>query len=107
MNRDFALRSNPKYHNPAFANIWDAVYMNPNYTSRHAFVSPSTQSTHSFHMGEPILKDCPRQEVEHPLFKQEPQTNPAWRQKWNLKAQTPSIYFDQSAYYSYTSNSVQ
>lgn len=106
MNRDFGLRFNPKYHNPAFSNIWDAVYMNPNYTSSHNFVqgvSPLTSSS-QFQTGTPLLQDCPRKEIEHPLFKEEPQTNPAWRTQYNLPAQKKSIYFDQSAYYDYPSN---
>lgn len=102
MNRDFALRFNPKYHNPAFANIWDAVYTNPNYTSRHAFVAPMSET--QFHMDQPMLQNCPRQEIEHPLFRNESQANPAWREKWNLKAQTPSMHFDPSAYYDYPVN---
>lgn len=104
MNRDFGLRFDPKYHTPAFANVWDAVYMNPAYTSQHQFVPQSSPLVgDQFQMGQVVLKQNPRKEPEHPLFKDEPKTTPQWRQKWNLPAQTPSIYFDQTAYYNYTS----
>ena len=105
MNRDFALRFDPKYQNAATANIWDAVYMHPTYTSPHSLLQQSSSPLvgTQFQMGKVVLKENPRKEPEHPLFKQEPSTNPEFRQKWNLPAQTPSIYFDQSAYYSYNS----
>lgn len=102
MNRDFALRSNEKYHNPAFVNIWDGVYNNQNYKSKHVFLPQQSKSIYL--SGSPILKNNPRKQIEHPLFKNEPTKNPAFRQKWNLPPQKPSLYFDQSAYHSYNIN---
>jgi hypothetical protein len=113
MNRDFALRSNPQYNDPAMVNIFDAVYHNKDLSSSSSFVpgfqnqglANSSFGSENQHWANsaPVLKENPNKEWVHPLFPKEDHTNPEWRKKHNLPAQTPSLYFDPSAYVDYPS----
>lgn len=94
---DFALRQKGTFHNPGFANIFDATYHSPNLTSQ----TPFLQGFSAQHFEPPVLKPWSPKNFVHPLFPRESQDNPHFREKYGLPAHKPSLWFDQSAYTSY------
>jgi hypothetical protein len=102
MNVDFKLRTDPRYHNPAITQIFDALYMHPDQAKPAMLSGPAGQSTYTGGYAVPQLKSPPRPrqfpQGQRPYVDWNSYQNPGFRAKYNLPKKQKSRYFDPLAY---------
>lgn len=100
MDRDFALRQNAHYHNPAMTLVFNAVYQSQVGPNDVVSGPPSTTmfSDYTYGTAAPMVKPLPawphRPQGQRPYLDHTSHVNPMERQWYNLPKKAPNAYFD-------------